>query len=165
MHLDSSLPRKMEHALRTVNSSRVQYYSRTSNQHTPERLPHAMIYSGFVSQFPFNSSCLDKIRECLSTSSTTPFIPNFSASSFICFPSSAQLSEMIYGSSRSSLLNFNCMKLGSRDALGNSFVSTFIVCRAFGGRKDKNRRAVFALGRNGLKVVDTSVMNLVIISN
>jgi hypothetical protein len=57
------------------------------------------------------------------------------------------------------------MKLGSRDVLGNKFVSIFIVCRAFGGRKERNRRAVFALGRNGLKVVETSVMNLVIILN
>jgi hypothetical protein len=55
------------------------------------------------------------------------------------------------------------MKLGSRDVLGNNFVSIFIHCRAFGGRKERNRRAVLALGRNGLKVVDTSVMNLVII--
>ena len=37
------------------------------------------------------------------------------------------------------------------------------VCRALGGRKDKNSRAVLERGENGLKTVDTSVMNLVII--
>jgi len=63
------------------------------------------------------------------------------------------------------LLNFNSTKLGSFDILGNSFVFTFIVCRAFGGRKERNSRAVFALGEKGLKTVDTSVMNLVIILN
>jgi hypothetical protein len=57
------------------------------------------------------------------------------------------------------------MKLGSLDALGNNLVSIFIVCRAFGGRKERNSLAVFALGRKGLKAVDTSVMNLVIIVN
>lgn len=41
----------------------------------------------------------------------------------------------------------------------------FIVCRAFGGRKERNRRAVFALGEKGLKTVDTSVMNLEIMLN
>jgi hypothetical protein len=62
------------------------------------------------------------------------------------------------------LLNFNCTKLGSVDARGNSFVLTFIpVCRAFGGRKERNNRAVFERGENGLKTVDTSVMNRVII--
>jgi hypothetical protein len=38
-----------------------------------------------------------------------------------------------------------------------------MVCRASGGRKERNRRAVFAFGEKGLKTVDTSVMNLVII--
>jgi hypothetical protein len=57
------------------------------------------------------------------------------------------------------------MKLGSLEDLGNNLVSIFMVCRAFGGRKERNKRAVFALGRNGLKAVDTSVMNLVIIFN
>lgn len=42
-------------------------------------------------------------------------------------------------------------------------VSIFIDCRAFGGRKERKSRAVFALGENGLKTVDTSVRNLVII--
>jgi len=55
------------------------------------------------------------------------------------------------------------MELGSRDVLGSNFVSIFIVCRAFGGRKERNKRAVFARVRKGLKVADTSVMNLVII--
>lgn len=36
------------------------------------------------------------------------------------------------------------------------------VLRAPGGRKERKRRAVFALGLNGLKTVFTSVMNLVI---
>jgi hypothetical protein len=62
------------------------------------------------------------------------------------------------------ILNFNCTKLGSFDARGNNFVLTFIpVCRALGGRKERNNRAVFERGENGLKTVDTSVMNLVII--
>jgi len=37
-----------------------------------------------------------------------------------------------------------------------------MVCRAFGGRNERNKRAVFAFGENGLNTVDTSVMNLVI---
>jgi hypothetical protein len=61
------------------------------------------------------------------------------------------------------LLNFNFKKLGSFDALGSIFVSIFIICRAFGGRKERNRRAVLARGEKGLKTVETSVMNLVII--
>jgi F0F1-type ATP synthase assembly protein I len=61
------------------------------------------------------------------------------------------------------LLNFTCTKLGSLDALGSNFVLIFILWRAFGGRKERKRRAVFAFGEKGLKTVDTSVMNLVII--
>ncbi len=41
-------------------------------------------------------------------------------------------------------------------------MSIFIVCRAVAGKNERNRRAVFALGENGLKTVDISVMNLVI---
>lgn len=37
-----------------------------------------------------------------------------------------------------------------------------MVCRAFGGRTERNNRAVLALGEKGLKTVETSVMNLVI---
>lgn len=44
-------------------------------------------------------------------------------------------------------------------------VLIFIACRELGGIKERNRRAVFALGEKGLKTVDTSVMNLVIILN
>ena len=67
--------------------------------------------------------------------------------------------------SKRSLLNFKRTMLGILESLGNSFVSIFIVCLAFGGRKERNSRAVFALGENGLKTVETSVMNLVIILN
>lgn len=37
-----------------------------------------------------------------------------------------------------------------------------MVWRAFGGRTERNNRAVLALGENGLKTVETSVMNRVI---
>lgn len=54
--------------------------------------------------------------------------------------------------------------LGSGDALGRTFVLIFMPFdRAFGGRKERNSRAVLALGEKGLKTVETSVMNLVII--
>jgi len=123
-----------------------------ARERATKRLQYAMIYDALTAiclQFPFNSSCLPNIRECLSTSSITPLIPSFSASSFISFPS----------------LNFNCKTLGSLEALGNNLVLIFIVCRELGGMKERNRRAVFALGEKGLKTVDTSVMNLVIILN
>lgn len=55
------------------------------------------------------------------------------------------------------------MKLGSFEARGNNFILIFIVCRALGGSIDRNSRAVFALGRNGLKEDVTSVIYLVII--
>jgi hypothetical protein len=68
------------------------------------------------------------------------------------------------GKNRGALLNFNCTKLGSFDARGSSFVLTFMpVCRALGGRTERNRRAVLERGEKGLKTVETSVMNLVII--
>ena len=35
--------------------------------------------------------------------------------------------------------------------------------RALGGKKERKSRAVLALGEKGLKTVETSVMNLVII--
>jgi hypothetical protein len=60
------------------------------------------------------------------------------------------------------VLNFTSTKLGSFDIRGSNLVLTFIVCRAFGGRDERNRRAVFAFGENGLKTVDTSVRNRVI---
>lgn len=61
-------------------------------------------------------------------------------------------------------LNFNSRTLCSFDALGNILVVIFIpLALAFGGRKERNNRAVFAFGEKGLKTVDTSVMNLVII--
>lgn len=66
---------------------------------------------------------------------------------------------------REVLLNLSATKLLSLDVRGNNLVSIFIVCRAFDGRKERNSRAVFALGENGLKAVETSVMNLVIILN
>lgn len=64
---------------------------------------------------------------------------------------------------RRNILNLRRTRLGSFDALGSIFVSIFIVCRAFGGRTERNNRAVLALGEKGLKTVETSVMNLVII--
>lgn len=114
-------------------------------------------------QFPLNSSCLANIRECLSTSSDTPLIPSFSASNFISFPSSVNCQNLriTLGYGRD-VLNFKCTRLGSLDALGNIFVSIFMVWRAFGGRTERNNRAVLALGENGLKTVKTSVMNRVI---
>jgi hypothetical protein len=36
-----------------------------------------------------------------------------------------------------------------------------MVCRAVGGRNERNSRAVLALGEKGLKTADTSVINLV----
>jgi hypothetical protein len=54
-----------------------------------------------------------------------------------------------------------CNRLGSLDAFGNNFVLILTSCRAPGGINERNRRAVFALGENGLKTVVTSVMNLV----
>lgn len=64
-------------------------YIKTALARTPRKCSNVQ---HFHPQFPFNSSCLANIRECLSTSSTTPLIPNFSASSFISFPSSITLS-------------------------------------------------------------------------
>jgi hypothetical protein len=62
------------------------------------------------------------------------------------------------------ILNVKCTRLGSLDARGKSLVSIFMpFARAPGGRKERKRRAVFALGLKGLKTVFTSVMNLVII--
>lgn len=61
------------------------------------------------------------------------------------------------------LLNLTSTKLGSLDIRGNSLVVTFMVWRASGGRKDRNNRAVLALGEKGLKTVETSVRNRVII--
>lgn len=116
-------------------------------------------------QLPVSSSCLANIRECLSTSSDTPLIPSFSASNFISFPSSVNQSQnwwIKFGIGKT-ILNFKRTKLGSLDALGNIFVSIFMVCRAFGGSTERNNRAVLALGENGLKTVETSVMNRVII--
>lgn len=63
-----------------------------------------------------------------------------------------------------SILNFSFTILGSFDARGRSLVSILIPpLRAPGGRNERKRRAVLALGLKGLKTVFTSVMNLVII--
>lgn len=61
------------------------------------------------------------------------------------------------------LLNFRFRKLASLLSLDSNFVLIFIVCRAFGGRCDRKTRQVFARGEKGLNLVETSVMNLVII--
>jgi hypothetical protein len=89
-------------------------------------------------------------------------MPSLSVSSFICFPSSEVGFSNAQLIGKNVLLNFSCTKLGSLEALGNNFVVTFMLCRASGGRKERNNRAVFARGEKGLKTVDTSVMNLVI---
>ena len=65
---------------------------------------------------------------------------------------------------RLDVLNFMLMKLFSLEILGRILVSTFMVERAFPGKKERNRRAVFARGEKGLKAVVTSVKYLVIIS-
>jgi hypothetical protein len=54
------------------------------------------------------------------------------------------------------------MELLSLDDLGRIFVSILTVSRAFAGKRARNIRAVFALGENGLKTVETSVRNRVI---
>jgi hypothetical protein len=59
-------------------------------------------------------------------------------------------------------LNFTQMELLSLDDLGSIFVSILTVCRAFAGKRARNIRAVFALGEKGLKTVETSVRNRVI---
>jgi len=121
---------------------------------------YTSIYS--IVQFPDSSSCLASILECLFTSSNTPLIPSISGSSFISLPSSGEsLSASSSLQQSSDSLNLTCSTLGSLDTLGNNFVVTFMLCRASGGRKERNRRAVFALGEKGLKTVETSVMNLV----
>ena len=60
-------------------------------------------------------------------------------------------------------LNLMLMKLFSLEIRGRILVSTFIIVRAFPGKKERNRRAVFARGENGLNAVVTSVKYLVII--
>ena len=62
------------------------------------------------------------------------------------------------------VLNLTLMKLFSLESFGRILASTFIVLRAFPGKKERNRRAVFARGEKGLKAVVTSVKYLVIIS-
>jgi hypothetical protein len=59
-------------------------------------------------------------------------------------------------------LNLTKIELLSREVFGRSLVSTFTDCRAFGGRKERKSRAHFDRGENGLKTVDTSVRNRVI---
>jgi hypothetical protein len=54
------------------------------------------------------------------------------------------------------------MELLSLDDLGSIFVSILTVCRAFAGKSARNIRAVLALGEKGLKTVETSVRNRVI---
>jgi hypothetical protein len=54
------------------------------------------------------------------------------------------------------------MELGNLEDFGSIFRSIFIVSRALEGKNERNRRAVFAFGEKGLKTVDISVMNLVI---
>jgi hypothetical protein len=59
-------------------------------------------------------------------------------------------------------LNFRYMELFSLEVRGRILVSIFIVCRAVGGRKERKSLAHFDRGENGLKTVDTSVRNRVI---
>ena len=65
---------------------------------------------------------------------------------------------------REDALNLMLMKLLSLETLGRILVSTFMVERAFPGKKERNRRAVFARGEKGLNAVVTSVKYLVIIA-
>lgn len=65
---------------------------------------------------------------------------------------------------RVDVLNLMLMKLFSLEILGRILLSTFMVERAFPGKKERNRRAVFARGEKGLNAVVTSVKYLVIIS-
>ena len=55
------------------------------------------------------------------------------------------------------ILNLRWSVTGSVTVIGSVLTSTFISCRAFGGRRERNIRAVFAGFENGLKRVDTSV--------
>ncbi len=55
------------------------------------------------------------------------------------------------------------MKLFSLESLGRILASTFMLALAFPGKKERNRRAVFARGENGLNAVEIEVKYLVII--
>lgn len=61
------------------------------------------------------------------------------------------------------LLNFKLNELPSLLVRGRSFVLIFMVCRALGGSWARKIRQVFPRLENGLNLVETSVMNLVII--
>lgn len=63
---------------------------------------------------------------------------------------------------RLDLLNFKLNELPSRLVRGRSLVLIFIVCRALGGRWARKIRQVFPRLEKGLNLVETSVMNLVI---
>lgn len=62
------------------------------------------------------------------------------------------------------LLNFTNKELGSPLSLGRTEALTLIVCRALAGRWARNERHVLPGLLKGLNFVDTSEMNLVIIS-
>jgi hypothetical protein len=60
-------------------------------------------------------------------------------------------------------LNLTSSELGSAEDRGSSCVETFMPSlRAFGGRKERKRRADRAPREKGLNLTVTSVMNLVI---
>lgn len=61
------------------------------------------------------------------------------------------------------VLNLTLRELGSFEVRGRRVVFIWIVCRAFGGRRERNSRADRAVGEKGLNLVEISVMNLVII--
>ena len=62
------------------------------------------------------------------------------------------------------LLNFRLKVLASLLLRGSSFVLIFIVCRALGGNCARNIRHVLARFEKGLNLVETSVINLVIMA-
>lgn len=100
------------------------------------------------SQPSARSACFCNARECLSTSSMMPLIPNFSPSKFISFPS----------------LNLTWRVGGAVDVRGKRVVFICIpFCRALGGRELRKSRVARERIENGLNLVFTSVMKRVII--
>ena len=100
-------------------------------------------------QLPASSSFRANDRECLSTSSTTCVMRMLLRSSFISLPS----------------LNLTARLAGSLLSRGSILDSIFMPSwRAFGGIKERKRRAGFERGEKGLNATRTSVRNLVIIA-
>ena len=117
-------------------------------------------------QLPASSSFRANDRECLSTSSTTCVMRMLLRSRFISLPSSAEdvslrsrCTEYVY------VLNLTAKLAGSLLSRGSILDSIFMPSwRAFGGIKERKRRAGFERGEKGLNATRTSVRNLVIIA-